>query len=112
MGILFCALWPLILTVAYLQVLCYVGGSTRGILHHLRSIHSDVIDGIIQPVIKKRLTPVGGIDINDDEAWVQEFDDEDTGNITDSYAGQASEYQGHVCYWCAIYHSLSDFDRV
>uniref|UniRef100_A0A915B6M1 BED-type domain-containing protein n=1 Tax=Parascaris univalens TaxID=6257 RepID=A0A915B6M1_PARUN len=75
-------------------VLCYVGGSTRGILHHLRSIHSDVIDGIIQPVIKKRLTPVGGIDINDDEAWVQEFDDEDIGSITDSYAAQASEYQG------------------
>ncbi|KHN74024.1 hypothetical protein Tcan_18648 [Toxocara canis] len=77
------------------HVLCYSGGSTRGILHHLRTVHADVTRGVIQPVVKKPLALVGGIDVNDDEAWVQEIDDEadSNSNAAESVTAQLPEYQ-------------------
>lgn len=60
-------------------VLCHNGGSTRGILHHLRNRHSHETGNLIQPAAVREKKPLPGatIDIEDDDAWIQEVDDDD-----------------------------------
>lgn len=73
-------------------ILCHTGGSTRGILHHLRNRHGDETRDIINPPAQKRReTGETGIDIEDDDAWVQELDEDGEEEGGDSFSEKTKE---------------------